>query len=550
MICKISFSQQSDYFIIPTQTHNTYKLLGDNSKKNYKQTIHTFEITKQILLKEYNRYLADIKKNTTTQFYKSQLPDTSLISKKSTTKYLRNIELQDEPIVGVSWESAINFCKWKTLKENKTGEIKFIYRLPYCSEWLFSQYFLQNSGIENDFNKKYSDWLLNTKDESNFSLLGNFSIDYTYFALENDLPVLKRKVIIGNSFLFNQPRFFDYFLYSYYSFSGYPQTGFRCIKIYLNDSIISNKYSTENSLLNLWNISLQKKPNQNRIITSLIKDSVFVEYQINNNLLNGYYFSKFKNGQIKATGHFVDNMKVGIWSVWDSSGVLKNQRYYYNSFEYQPIFPLFTGVKTTKYISYKRYKVEYNSDNYISYFNLTERMIFDSETIWRNISKSENHLIFNENILELLYNEIKNNTIICYLKEFTDTIKIQKLPLIDTISLVGIRFKEDWFFDTERFIFEKRIISFIPRVKTRNSNDTIDLGIIYFPELRKSFAKLRIKSNKQNIKTIDDLFFFNYFYGIIYQRNGKNKIELIDYKKNNYDLYLIERENDIISDFN
>jgi len=330
IFCEISFSQQSDYYIIPTQTLNTFELLGLKNKKNYKQTNNSFEISKLITLKEYNEYLEFVKANSTRLFYKTQFPDTAIFLEKDIKKYLKNKNLQNEAIVGISWENAMNFCKWKTLKDNKNGEIKFIYRLPYSSEWLFSQYFLQKTETENDFNQKYSDWLLNTKDETVSSFYHDF-VDYSYFAFDGDPNALKRKIIIGNSYLFKQPTFADFFNLNYYSFEGYPQNCFRCIKVYLNDSTIANTESAENKIIKLWNIDLPKTSNKNTTKTTFIKDSIFISYQLDNNLFNGFYFSKYKNGLIKSTGYFVDNMKVGIWCVYDSLGILKNQRFYYNN---------------------------------------------------------------------------------------------------------------------------------------------------------------------------------------------------------------------------
>ncbi len=171
-------------------------------------------------------------------------------------------------------------------------------------------------------------------------------------------------------------------------------------------------------------------------------------------------------------------------------------------------------------------------------------MVFASKIIWRKIDASENPLIFNQNILEIIYNELKNNKIVCYTEDFCDSIDNIKLPAIDTIKMVGIKTKELWFFDTYRFIAEKRLISFIPLITTKNSPDTIDLGSFYFPYLRKILADIKIKSNLANINTIDDLFFFNFFSARTYKIEG-----IKNYGNINDDLFLMEQENDIICNF-
>jgi len=546
MICGNLFSQNKDYYIIPKQTKNLIELLGVDKKIDKEKTINTFEITTQIKLKEYNEYLIDIKRDSSELFYFSQLPDTSICKHSDIELYLNDLELQNEPIVGISWESAMNFCKWKTIKEN-SSEIKFIYRLPFSRDWIFAYNFLENSGITNDFNDKYSDWLINSKDESYGSSMSDFEVDYIYFAKNNAPQVLKRKVIIGNSYLFKQPNFIDYFRFSYYSNIGYPQAGFRCVKNYLSDSVLNDKYSIESILLKEWNLK-SKEPNL-KTNTELTNDNVIASYQTENELLNGYYISKYANGKIKSTGRFIDNQKYGIWSVWDSLGILKNQRCYKNNYEFETIFPIQPNIKTTKYISNAKYELNYNSDNYIEYFNPTERMVYSSYIIWSSILKANNQEIFNQNILEALYKGIKDNKIVCYTENFKDTIIYNNLPLIDTIELAGIKIKELWYFDTYRFIAEKRIINFVPLIVLKNSKDTIDLGNFYFPELRKEFASIKIETENAKIKTLNDLFFFHYYKSVIFKTENL-KEKYIDYEHKNYDIELIEKENDILINFN
>ncbi len=544
MICGNTFSQNQDNYIIPKQTNNTYNLLGYNLKPEYRETKNTFEISSQIKLSEYKEYLFDIKQDSSELFYISQLPDTSICNFSNIDLYLNDKELQEEPVIGISWESAMNFCKWKTIEENG-DKIEFIYRLPFISDWIFAYNFLQNSGIANDINKNYSDWLLNSKDESAYSLLHNLNMDYIYFAKANDPPVLKRKVYIGNSFLYKQTNLG----YNFYGYSniGYPQVGFRCVKNYLNDSVLNNKYSIESILLEYWN--LESEIPDLKTNTELTNDSVIVSYQTENELLNGYYFSKYKDGKIKSTGYFLNNQKKGIWSIWDSLGILRNQRYYKNNYEFETIYPLGQNIKTTKYILNKKYKLLYNSDNYIAYFNPTERMVYSSKMIWSNISKNKNQEIFNIDILKILYDEIKNNRVVCYADISSDTIDYEDLPLLDTIELVGLKIRELWYFDTYRFISEKRIIDFIPQIVTKNSKDTVDLGIFFFSDLRKSFAKIKIKTSNEKIKSLDDLFFFRYFTSNIFDIESYKK-ENIDFIHQKYEIELIEKENDILINFN
>ncbi|OGS79291.1 MAG: hypothetical protein A3D31_04780 [Candidatus Fluviicola riflensis] len=218
---------------IPAQSLNLLQLVGD-TLTGKEQDIAAFEISKQVTFREYKQYLAAVKKDSSESYYRTQLPDSSIAKRPDWEKYISDETYDDYPVLGISWENAMNYCKWKTLKENKNNkEILFIYRLPKCSEWLAAKYYLETNELESDFSKNYSDWLLSTKDES-FWDIGNNSwrqwpYDYTYFHKTNDPPVMKRKLVIGDSYRYrleNQANSF----FSYYATKGYRQVAFRMVK--------------------------------------------------------------------------------------------------------------------------------------------------------------------------------------------------------------------------------------------------------------------------------------------------------------------------------
>jgi formylglycine-generating enzyme required for sulfatase activity len=88
--------------------------------------------------------------------YKAVLPDTlvwrdSLITNEPYVKYyLRHSAYRDYPVVGISYEQAIEFCKWRTERvmeymaiSKKYSTIDFEYRLPTKREWEF----ISNNGM-------------------------------------------------------------------------------------------------------------------------------------------------------------------------------------------------------------------------------------------------------------------------------------------------------------------------------------------------------------------------------------------------------------------
>ncbi|MBN8693552.1 MAG: SUMF1/EgtB/PvdO family nonheme iron enzyme [Bacteroidetes bacterium] len=91
--------------------------------------------------------------------HKAVLPDTLVWREKYATNepyvkyYYRHPAYRDYPVVGISYEQALAFCKWRTerVKEfmiisKKYQDINFEYRLPSKSEWEF----LSNNGSYSD----------------------------------------------------------------------------------------------------------------------------------------------------------------------------------------------------------------------------------------------------------------------------------------------------------------------------------------------------------------------------------------------------------------
>jgi hypothetical protein len=124
----------------------------------------------------------------------------------------------------------MNYCKWKTLKDNKKGEIQFLYRLPMHSEWISSTSFVKENNIPIEIDKKYSEWTLNAFDESVYNFGSDTYFDYFYDHKRTDPPVLKRKRVVGESYLYSIPSYgYGNFRYGY-STIGYRQVSFRIVK--------------------------------------------------------------------------------------------------------------------------------------------------------------------------------------------------------------------------------------------------------------------------------------------------------------------------------
>jgi hypothetical protein len=250
--------KQAQFYLIPKQTIDLFKVLADNSKTTT-HTVEAFQISEQISYKEYKEYLSAIKKDSSAKFYLTQLPDSSIGPAAVHKKYNSSSDYDIFPVLGISWDNAMNFCKWKTQKENKDS-IKFIYRLPMASEWLAAYSYLSENKIKNDFNKNYSDWLINSYDESVNENAGTSSskqlfYDWFYLHTSKDPLALNRKQVIGNSYLYQQERLMRY-SFSFYANEGYRHIGFRYVKeaFFESPETYQSGKSIAKSLIERWGL--------------------------------------------------------------------------------------------------------------------------------------------------------------------------------------------------------------------------------------------------------------------------------------------------------
>ena len=234
---------------IPAQTINP-KFLMDMPGESYEVKKEAFQISHFVTYKEYKEYLEVIKGDSSNSYYLSQLPDSNIGPEAVYREYITSDSYDELPVLGVSWDNAMNYLKWKTYKEKNSDGLQFIYRLPQGSEWLTAYNYLEKAKISHDFNDKYSDWMMGTVDESayNFNQPLGWPLDYVYLHKPTDPPALKRKLTLGDSYLFQRARFWDYRRGAYYSYEGFRHIGFR----YVIDTINSENDKTGKKNLNYW----------------------------------------------------------------------------------------------------------------------------------------------------------------------------------------------------------------------------------------------------------------------------------------------------------
>ncbi|MBC7862606.1 MAG: SUMF1/EgtB/PvdO family nonheme iron enzyme [Bacteroidia bacterium] len=203
------------------------------SKNKTELLVDTFQISSQVTLGEYKVFLAAMKKDSGEACYISNLPDSSIMNEKDYTDYVNTKKYDDYSAVGVSWANAMNYCKWKTIKENKDS-IQFFYRVPVFPEWKLAYKNLSDSK-KTDFKiELYSDMLMNSYDESSYSNLGKeLYFLYYYLTEKEDSKVIKRKRVAGSNWFYKSENSYSHRSNYIYSDEGYKYVSFRIVKISL-----------------------------------------------------------------------------------------------------------------------------------------------------------------------------------------------------------------------------------------------------------------------------------------------------------------------------
>jgi formylglycine-generating enzyme required for sulfatase activity len=116
----------------------------DGSKsKDFEVTIDAFWMKYgEVSSKEYFEYIKSVQKDSLKEFYESSLPDPAKAPFKD---YFSDKKYSDFPVVGVSLQQAVDFCKWKTRFENQKLLSKGKppvqnYRIPSEVEWVYASF--------------------------------------------------------------------------------------------------------------------------------------------------------------------------------------------------------------------------------------------------------------------------------------------------------------------------------------------------------------------------------------------------------------------------
>jgi beta-lactamase regulating signal transducer with metallopeptidase domain len=125
------------------------KRTDGSTTKDFDVTIDPFWMNQvEVNVKQYFVYLESVKKDSVKQFYDNALPN---IDKAPYKDYFSNKKYSDFPVVGVSLQQAMNYCKWLTRIENQKLKSKgkppvYDYRIPSEVEWVYASFGGKNPG--------------------------------------------------------------------------------------------------------------------------------------------------------------------------------------------------------------------------------------------------------------------------------------------------------------------------------------------------------------------------------------------------------------------
>jgi len=132
------------YYI--SASEDGYTQYPEEDSAGYYKTKQFYLCDHEVSNGEYLIFLQEFFKADTNQ-YKKMLPDTLSWRNKSigydpmTIYYLRHPIYNTYPVVGISYEQALEYCTWLTKKYITEGERKYknvIFRLPERKEWVYA----------------------------------------------------------------------------------------------------------------------------------------------------------------------------------------------------------------------------------------------------------------------------------------------------------------------------------------------------------------------------------------------------------------------------
>ncbi len=256
-------------------------------------------------------------------------------------------------------------------------------------------------------------------------------------------------------------------------------------------------------------------------------------YNTINGRITGDYVSYHLNGKAFSKGTLINGYKTGLWSIWDSLGRKRVERFYKNPFEFDRVIPPIPQKGPIPLLAKNNYKLKYTSDGVIEYAYINEEDAIWRHKNWRIINSTNNDDLFRNKKLFSIFHKLAVESRIELFDtvddRFTKVIKKEKLKgyfNVNSLEVIGYLIKEESIFDLNRQVSEYRIIGICPLVRINNESFSRSWFWVYYPEIRKYLGKEFIASKDNRIKTLDDLFIFRDFESNITKTTINNPYDL------------------------
>lgn len=247
-------------------------------------------------------------------------------------------------------------------------------------------------------------------------------------------------------------------------------------------------------------------------------EDITIVYHTQKGKIAGAYKSYYKDGTLRAEGQFKNNQRVGEWSVYDSKSSLIQSRIYSTPYAYQAKYPPIPNVGPIPLLMNNPVVPKMNKHGYMEYVHLDEMDIMWSKRVWREINRKDNAALFKNNLLaNALIENIKSGVISEVYKDDNFEEAVGKSFILDSVNIIGFKFKEDWMFTDPQQIMEVRPIGICLVIEGGNSiTKEEELCWIWFPDCRKALAKVKLNEKGETI-SLDQVFFERKFASIIYK---------------------------------
>ena len=233
-------------------------------------------------------------------------------------------------------------------------------------------------------------------------------------------------------------------------------------------------------------------------------------------------------------GEFHKGQRIGIWSIWDSTGVLKIQRNYTNNKTFEFIYPVNDYPYKNLYTQFLTYRLERNEEGVYPYLHIEERTVVYSLRTWRQLNVTNEPELFKLIDFESVVKKFFDEVIQWYL--YGKNADLQVVLESDTAlkreyknwDFSRIEIKEDFFFNSDNLMSDTRQVglSFY-----KNKEDKQPTYLLYFPNLREVFSTFKMKvKGFDEVENLDDFFFFNFYRGKNVKRTGIEGTKVIEDK--------------------